>query len=269
MPPPPSQRVRDRFEALADSRFPVAAWLVVVLAGLGALVAAMVPAGPPWLSGAGAVAVASAYTWALAARIGGRPMVFGGLALALGIAVLLSSDRRAIRLRIVGAAFALQAGIAILVLYSSFGKVVLGSMSGGVANLLGYSQKGTEFLFGKMATPEIGGQSFAIGGLISNTTRNGLDKFPGLGDLPVLGTLFRSTNFRRSESELVIIITPYLVRPVSTARLATPLDGRREAGDLERIFAGRLARLASRPGAPDLAGASLGRLAGPAGFVLD
>jgi hypothetical protein len=89
VPPPPSQRVRDRFEALADSRFPVAAWAVVVLAGLGALVAAMFPAGPSWLSGAGAVAVASAYTWALAARIGGRPMVFGGLALALGIAVLL------------------------------------------------------------------------------------------------------------------------------------------------------------------------------------
>ena len=88
-----------------------------------------------------------------------------GIAVILGIAVLLSSDRRAIRLRIVGAAFALQAGIAILVLYSSFGKVVLGSMSGGVANLLGYSQKGTEFLFGRMATPEIGGQSFAIAAL--------------------------------------------------------------------------------------------------------
>ncbi len=88
-----------------------------------------------------------------------------GIAVILGIAVLLSSDRRAIRLRIVGAAFALQAGIAVLVLYSSFGKVVLGEMSGGVANLLGYSQKGTEFLFGKMATPEIGGQSFAIAAL--------------------------------------------------------------------------------------------------------
>ncbi len=88
-----------------------------------------------------------------------------GIAVILGIAVLLSTDRRAIRLRIVGAAFALQAGIAVLVLYSSAGKVVLGSMSGGVANLLGYSQKGTEFLFGKMATPEIGGQSFAIAAL--------------------------------------------------------------------------------------------------------
>ncbi len=88
-----------------------------------------------------------------------------GIAVILGIALLLSTDRRAIRLRIVGAAFALQAGIAVLVLYSSVGKVVLGSMSGGVANLLGYSQKGTEFLFGKMATPEIGGQSFAIAAL--------------------------------------------------------------------------------------------------------
>jgi len=90
VPPPPSQRVRDRFEALAGSRLPVAGWAVVVLAGLGALVAAMVPVGPSWLSGAGAVAVATAYSWALAARTGGRPMVFGGLALALGVAVLVS-----------------------------------------------------------------------------------------------------------------------------------------------------------------------------------
>ncbi|WP_260596715.1 NupC/NupG family nucleoside CNT transporter [Sphingomonas endolithica] len=88
-----------------------------------------------------------------------------GIAVILGIAILLSTDRRAIRLRIVGAAFALQVGIAVLVLYSSIGKSVLGTMSGGVANLLGYSQKGTEFLFGKMATPEIGGQSFAISAL--------------------------------------------------------------------------------------------------------
>ncbi|MEG3088817.1 NupC/NupG family nucleoside CNT transporter [Sphingomonas sp. PB4P5] len=88
-----------------------------------------------------------------------------GIAVILGIAVLLSSDRRAIRLRVVGAAFALQVGIAVLVLYSSAGKMILGEMSGGVANLLGYSQKGTEFLFGKLATPEIGGQSFAIAAL--------------------------------------------------------------------------------------------------------
>ena len=88
-----------------------------------------------------------------------------GMAVILGIAVLLSNDRRAIRLRVVGAAFALQAGIAVLVLYSEAGKMILSEMSGGVANLLGYSQKGTEFLFGTLATPEIGGRSFAIAAL--------------------------------------------------------------------------------------------------------
>ena len=62
-------------------------------------------------------------------------------------------------------------------------------------------------------TVELGsGQSFMIAGLISNTTRNNLDKVPFLGDLPILGALFRSTRFQRSETELVIIVTPYLVR---------------------------------------------------------
>jgi pilus assembly protein CpaC len=119
-------------------------------------------------------------------------------------------------------------------------------------------------------TVELGsGQSFAIGGLVSNTTRNNLEKFPGLGDLPVLGTLFRSTDFRRSETELVIVVTPYLVRPVSRARLATPVDGHRDAGDLDRILGGRLASAALRPGSRSQAATSLGRLAGPAGFTLD
>ncbi|HEX8553277.1 MAG TPA: nucleoside transporter C-terminal domain-containing protein [Sphingomonas sp.] len=88
-----------------------------------------------------------------------------GILVILALAVLLSTDRRAIRPRVVLSAFALQCGIAVLVLYSSFGKVALGRMSSGVSNLLGYSQKGTEFLFGRMATPEIGGQSFAIAAL--------------------------------------------------------------------------------------------------------
>lgn len=115
-------------------------------------------------------------------------------------------------------------------------------------------------------TVELGsGQSFAIGGLISNATRNNLEKFPGLGDLPVLGTLFRSTSFKRSESELVIIVTPFLVRPVSEPTLASPIDGLREASDLDRILRGRLAVTGLPPGrgAPPL------RLVGPAGFALD
>ena len=68
------------------------------------------------------------------------------------------------------------------------------------------------------------GQTFAIAGLFQqNFTRN-LEKFPVLGDVPVLGALFQSQRFQREETELVILITPYLVEPVSDHSLATPID---------------------------------------------
>ena len=88
-----------------------------------------------------------------------------GIAVILGIAVLLSSDRRAIRLRVVGSAFALQVGIAVLVLYAPWGRAALAFLSGGVADLLGYAKAGTDFLFGPLASPAIGGNSFAIAAL--------------------------------------------------------------------------------------------------------
>ena len=71
-----------------------------------------------------------------------------GIAAILALAWLLSANRKAIRLRVVGAAFALQAAIAFLVLYTSGGKAVIEWLSAGVADLLGYANKGTEFLFG-------------------------------------------------------------------------------------------------------------------------
>ena len=88
-------------------------------------------------------------------------MGLAGMALILGIALLLSSNRRAIRLRVVGAAFALQAGIAVLVLYTPWGKRMIEAMSAGVSTLLGYASAGTTFLFGKLAADELG-QNFAI-----------------------------------------------------------------------------------------------------------
>lgn len=88
-----------------------------------------------------------------------------GIALILAVAFLLSSNRRAIRPRVVAAAFALQAGIALLVLYVPAGKAVIAGMSHGVANLLGYAQAGTNFIFGPLARPEVGGASFAIAAL--------------------------------------------------------------------------------------------------------
>ena len=77
-------------------------------------------------------------------------------------------------------------------------------------------------------TVELGsGQSFMIGGLLRNHNTNSIDRTPFLGNIPILGALFRSTRYRREETELVIIVTPYLVRPVSASQIALPTDGHR------------------------------------------
>lgn len=86
------ERVRRGVARIGQSRLPVSGWVVAVLAGVACLVAAMIPVGPDLLSGIGAVVIASTYTWALAARTGGRPVIFGGLALVLGILVLVSDE---------------------------------------------------------------------------------------------------------------------------------------------------------------------------------
>lgn len=90
-------------------------------------------------------------------------------------------------------------------------------------------------------TIELGsGQSFMIGGLLSNSHNNSIDKAPGLGDLPILGALFRSNSFRRNETELVITVTPYLVKPVSGNDIALPTDGYKAATDAERLIQGKV-----------------------------
>jgi pilus assembly protein CpaC len=88
-------------------------------------------------------------------------------------------------------------------------------------------------------TVELGsGQSFMIAGLLRNTSANDINKAPFLGDLPILGALFRSTSFKRQQTELVIIVTPYLVRPTS-GQLALPTDGYRAPNDAERTLLGQ------------------------------
>ena len=88
-----------------------------------------------------------------------------GILVILAIAVALSSNRRAIRLRVVMPAFLLQAGLAFLILYTPWGRDVISGMSRGVANLLGYAKAGTDFIFGPLATPAMGANSFAIAAL--------------------------------------------------------------------------------------------------------
>ena len=77
------------------------------------------------------------------------------------------------------------------------------------------------------------GQSFAVAGLLSDTARDTMDKFPLLGDIPVLGTLFRSRSFQKNETELIIIATPRLVKPLDTARQPLPTDFYQEPSELE------------------------------------
>ncbi len=89
-------------------------------------------------------------------------------------------------------------------------------------------------------TVELGsGQAFMIGGLLSNGQNSNVDKAPFLGDLPVLGALFRSNGFKRNETELMIVVTPYLVRPVSPQQIVLPGAGLRSANDAERLIAGQ------------------------------
>ena len=151
-----------------------------------------------------------------------------GILVILGIAILFSSDRRAIRPRVVGAAFALQAGFAALVLYFPPGKQVLQGASAGVAALLGYAQAGVDFLFGPLARPEIGGTSFAISALpviiffaalisvlyhigvmqfVIRWIGGGLEKITGISKVE---SLCAASNIFVGQSESPLVIRPYL-----------------------------------------------------------
>lgn len=116
-------------------------------------------------------------------------------------------------------------------------------------------------------TVELGsGQSFAIGGLIRSKQTNNLTKFPFLGDMPVIGALFRSSSFVNDQSELVILVTPYIVKP-SSAPLATPLDGYAPANDVERIMGSGGHNFAD--GVSNKPRENGERLQGPVGFSME
>lgn len=109
------------------------------------------------------------------------------------------------------------------------------------------------------------GGAMMIAGLLREQTKQAIDSLPGMTNLPVLGTLFRSRDFLKGETELVVIVTPYLVKPTSPDRLQTPADGLRLASDPETILLGRLNRAYKArpqpPGAP--------AYQGPYGYVIE
>lgn len=91
-------------------------------------------------------------------------------------------------------------------------------------------------------TVELGsGESFMIAGLMNNRSVGAIDKLPGAGDIPILGTLFKSDSFRRGETELVIVVTPYLVKPVSADKIKLPTDAFLAPNDASRLLLGQSA----------------------------
>jgi pilus assembly protein CpaC len=90
-------------------------------------------------------------------------------------------------------------------------------------------------------TVELGsGQSFVIAGLLKATNSNSVSKLPGAGDVPILGALFRSNRWQRGETELMIVVTPYLVKPVPASQIVLPTDGYKAPTELGRIFGGEM-----------------------------
>jgi len=101
--------------------------------------------------------------------------------------------------------------------------------------------------------------------LLQDNIRQSISGLPALGKLPVIGALFRSRDFKRNETELVIIVTPYLVKPVARTALARPDDGFNPASDSTSDFLGRINRVYGVKGKPSPAG----NYAGKYGFIFE
>jgi pilus assembly protein CpaC len=108
------------------------------------------------------------------------------------------------------------------------------------------------------------GGSLVLGGLLRNDAANSVRGLPGLVEIPVLGTLFRSTDFQREETELVVIAIPYIVKPTRPGNLAAPTDGFAPGSDIDQFFLGKLYERY-----PGVAGSMAVPPAGPIGFIME
>ena len=109
------------------------------------------------------------------------------------------------------------------------------------------------------------GGSLAMAGMIQEQTKQAINGVPGLMQLPVLGTLFRSRDYLNNQTELVVIITPYVVRAVAQKQLSRPADGFVDPNDLQTDLLGRLNRIYGS----DTTEPALRKYHGKFGFILD
>jgi len=109
------------------------------------------------------------------------------------------------------------------------------------------------------------GGSIVIAGLLSDQSRQAISGYPGLKSLPVLGTLFRSRDFQSKETELVVLVTPYVVKPAARQQLARPDDGFAWASDVNSDLLGQMNRIYGR----DPERAPVGSYAGDVGFIVE
>lgn len=109
------------------------------------------------------------------------------------------------------------------------------------------------------------GGSLVIAGLLSDQSKQALSGYPGLKNLPVIGTLFRSRDYIKNESELVVVVTPYVVKPVERQQLATPADGFAWASDVNADLMGKMNRVYGRN--PE--SAPVGSFTGDVGFIVE
>ncbi|EJL27996.1 Flp pilus assembly protein, secretin CpaC [Caulobacter sp. AP07] len=144
---------------------------------------------------------------------------------------------------------------------SSLGAFTLASTTGGASlTVPGLTVRRAE------TTVELpSGGSLMIAGLLQQQTKQNIDALPGMTNLPILGSLFRSRDYLNGETELVVIITPYIVDPTRPQDLQTPADGLQTASDMSTALLGRLNKVVKAP-----TGANAGRAyQGPVGYVIE
>lgn len=113
------------------------------------------------------------------------------------------------------------------------------------------------------------GGSMMLAGLIKNVSSQKMENTPGLRSLPVLGALFSSQEFERKQSELVVIVTPYIVDPTVENKLATPIDRFNNATDLQQLFLGRLNKVYGLPEGDGAQVGSAGAYHGKVGHIIE